>query len=61
MIRNIVERTVGDGLLYIEAAGASSDTKPTSGIVTGILFMESDTGNVYVYDEDGANWTKIGG
>ena len=61
MIRNIVERIVGDDKMYIEAAGLSTDTKPTTGIITGSLFMESDTGDVYVYDEISVTWTKIGG
>ena len=47
---------------YIEYAGNSNDTKPTDGICcTGSLFMEADTGDVYVYDEEENSWTKIGG
>ena len=46
---------------YKELAGASADTKPTTGLVTGSLFLEADTGNVYVYDETSSDWTQIGG
>lgn len=62
MIRIIVDRTFEGGKNYIEAAGLSTDTKPTGTIITGSLFLEADTGKVYVYDEtgDGA-WTEIGG
>ena len=66
MIRKIVERcfdnALSDPKYYVEAAGLSTDAKPTAGLVTGSLFMEADTGKVYVFDETGAGtWTEIGG
>ena len=62
MVRIIVDRQFTDSLRYIEAAGLSTDTKPTGTIVTGSLFLEANTGDVYVYDESGSGtWTKIGG
>lgn len=46
---------------YCEFAGPSTAAKPTGWeIVSGSLHWESDTGNVYIYDET-AGWTKIGG
>lgn len=51
----------GINLNYIEAAGPSSISKPTTGIVGGSYFIETDTGYSYVFDEDSATWTKIGG
>ena len=47
---------------YIEAAGLSTDAKPITGVVTGSLFLEVDTGDVYARNEDGAagsEWAKI--
>ena len=61
MMRFIVERVIGDGMLYIEAAGLSTDSKPTGTIITGSLFLEADTGKVFVYDETSETWTEIGG
>ena len=63
MVRILNQRVFEDGKLYIEAAGVADDTKPTTGIVTGSLFMEADTGDVYVFYEDASTpaWTKIGG
>ena len=61
MIRYIVETTIEEVKKYIEASGLSTDTKPTSGIITGSLFMESDTGDVYIFDETNESWTQIGG
>lgn len=46
---------------YMEMAGSSTLTKPTEGIASGSLFMESDTGDVYVFDKPSVTWTKIGG
>ena len=42
-------------------AGLSTDTKPTSGVATGSCFMEVNTGDVYLYDEAGNTWNKVGG
>lgn len=43
-------------VLYIEAAGLSTDTKP-SNVATGSIFTEVDTGKVFFFDEDG-DWTE---
>lgn len=57
MVRTIVERTYNNNMKYIEAAGLSTDTKPTGGIVTGSLFLEVDTMKLYAYDEtDTGSW-----
>ena len=45
---------------YIEAAGLSTDTKPTD-CMTGSLYIEVDTGKAYFYDEVGAQWIEAGG
>ena len=46
---------------YKELAGKSTENKPTSDIVSGSLYLETDTGDVYVFEETDATWTKIGG
>ena len=61
MVRIIVNRPFIEGKNYIEAAGLSTDEKPTGTVITGSLFLEADTGDVYVYEETGGDWTKIGG
>ena len=62
MVRIIENRIYGyDGKQYVEAAGLSTDSKPTGMLITGSLFLEADTGDVYVYDETGESWNKIGG
>ena len=59
MIRKLVENAYADGKNYVELACLSSDTKPTAGIVTGSLALEVDTGDMYAFDETGAEWDKI--
>lgn len=59
MMRILVSNGFDENSNYIEAAGLSTDTKPTAGIVTGSLFLEVDTGDVYAFDEAGAEWDKI--
>lgn len=60
MIRILTNKIFGNGLVYIEGACLSSDTKPTAGIVTGSKFTEADTGDVYMFAEgDSPAWNKI--
>lgn len=47
---------------FFEFRGLSTDDKPTdtydgSLISTGSAFLETDTGEVYFYDEDLSEWT----
>ena len=41
--------------------GLSTDlTKPTDGIGNGWAFVEMDTGKLYFYDAEGAQWIEWG-
>ena len=61
MVRILEERILEGNLRWIKAAGLSTtDTKPTTGIVTGSRFFEVDTGSEYAYDEESAQWELIG-
>ena len=60
MVRMLVREPQNDDIHYVELAGLSTDEKPT-GFATGSLFMEVDTGDAYFYDEEGAEWIKVGG
>lgn len=42
---------------YVEAAGLSTDTKPDN-VITGSIFVEVDTGKVFMYDEVGESWVE---
>lgn len=63
MIRTIDFKHMSEygGKHYVEVAGLSTDTKPTTNLVTGSLFLEVDTGKVYAFDEVSSTWNEIGG
>ena len=53
-----IDATNGD-LYYAEIAGTSLESKPTTGIIAGSAFVETDTGKRYVFDEDNITWTEV--
>ena len=60
MIRVLSSREFANGIYLVEYAGLSTDSKPTTGIVTGSKFTEADTGDVYMfYEADSPGWGKI--
>ena len=61
MVRILKQEQFDPDQSYIEATGLSTDTKPTTGIITGSTFMEVNTGNVFMFDEVSSEWKKLGG
>ena len=64
MIRKLVENQFDADKKYVEIACLSTDIKPVSGIITGSLAIEVDTGDAYLYNEEGTSgseWVKVGG
>lgn len=59
MVRKIVDSAFVDDKNYVELACLSTDTKPTSGIITGSLALEVNTGDVYAFDEVSGEWNQI--
>ena len=60
MVRIIVDQPHTNDKRYIEAAGLSTDSKPTANIITGSLFLEVNTGDIYAFEEgDSPAWDKI--
>ena len=59
MIRTLERRVFDESKMYSKFAGLSTDSKPTTGLVTGSLFLEVDTGDEYAFDEVGGTWAKI--
>ena len=54
--RILVRKPMQDDIHYCEFSGSSTVDKPT-GVAGGSLFFETDTGDVYIYDEPSADWT----
>ena len=60
MIRVLNERLIENGKKLVELAGLSTDSKPTTGIITGSKYTCADTGDVYMfYEADSPGWGKI--
>lgn len=60
MIRAIVEQGITATKSYKELYGLSTDSKPTSGLVTGSVFVEVNTGKAYLFNEDASSWVEVG-
>lgn len=61
MIRRITSYIAtdgGDNKEYVELACLSTDTLPTTGIITGSIATLVDTGTVLFFDEASAEWTE---
>lgn len=60
MVRQIVYQQAIDKA-YAEFAGLHDDEKPTANLVTGSMFVEVDTGAVFLFDEEaaaGSEWVE---
>ena len=60
MIRYLVKQPMdtGDGKVYVEISGLSTDSKPTEGVAQGSILSEVDTGKVYFFNETAATWVE---
>lgn len=58
MVREISSAYMGDGIAVREFAGLSTDDKPTSGVGTGSIFWEVNTGKVFGFNEDAGSWVE---
>lgn len=43
----------------VEYRGLSTDEKPTENIENGTIFIEIDTGKIYMYDLENEEWKEI--
>ena len=57
MIRALVEQTFDATKKYFVLAGLSTDSKPTTGLITGSKFLEVDTGTNFAFDEVSGTWS----
>lgn len=60
MVRITSEIMMSEDERLIEAYGLSTDTKPTTGVITGSVFIEVDTSNAFFFDEVSNTWIKAG-
>lgn len=43
----------------IEYRGLSTDEKPTENVENGTIFIEMDTGKIYMYDLENEEWKEL--
>ena len=57
---NIIDTNLNPIGSAVVVAGLSTDTpKPTTGVANGSMFVEMDTGKIYLYDAEGETWREI--
>ena len=64
MITNANPAVVLPGVLNqmtAELYGLSSDTKPADNVPNGSVFLEIDTGKIYIFNGADGQWTEFGG
>ena len=53
----------GDNQRELEIRGLSGDTKPTEinskGIPNGTIFLEIDTGKMFLFDQENSLWKEV--
>lgn len=57
-MRELVYRPITNSVVYVEISGDSTETKPTAGIADGSIFVESNTGKVYFFNEKSGDWVE---
>ena len=58
LVEKLFTRESGADKYYVEISGDSTETKPTSNIVDGSIFTESDTGKVFFFNEHSGDWVE---
>ena len=58
MVRILTERIIEGNKKYIEAAGLSTDSKPTADLVTGSVLVTVDNGKGYLFNETAGEWVE---
>lgn len=57
-MRELVHRPITNAAAYVEISGDSTETKPAAGIADGSIFVESNTGKVYFFNEKSGDWVE---
>lgn len=56
---NGLAMTEEGNLVDKEYRGLSTDSKPTENITNGSVFIEIDTGKLYMFDAEGTQWKEL--
>ena len=53
-----VTTVYADGKKQVEIFGTSSESKPTSGLAMGSVFVEVDMGKAFLFNEANSTWVE---
>lgn len=59
MITIYRENGIVEGKGELEYRGLSTDTKPTENVNNGSVFIEIDTGKMFLYDQQNSLWKEV--
>ena len=59
MISYLDYTSYANGKAMCTVCGLSTDSKPTTGIANGSMYLEMDTKKVYLFDEANATWRQF--
>lgn len=57
-MRKLYERIIDNEVNFVVISGDSDEDKPTANVCDGSVFIESDTGDAYLFNEDSGAWVK---
>lgn len=57
-MRIIEDQITGDNKHIQTIFGASTESKPTTGMADGSVFVETNTGKAYLFDETSSTWVE---
>ena len=57
-MRKLSERIIAENVNFVVFAGDHSETKPTENLCDGSVFIETDTGDSYMFNEASGDWVK---
>lgn len=57
-MRYLEKRIIAENIDFVVISGDSTESKPTDGICDGSVFMESNTGDSYTFNEKSGTWVK---
>ena len=57
-MRKLEERIIDNEVNFVVISGDSSETKPTANICDGSVFIETNTGDSYMFNEESGEWVK---
>lgn len=58
-MRILEDQITGDNKHISTIFGASGESKPTTGMADGSVFVEVDTGKAYLFNEDSSAWVEV--